>query len=261
MGVRNSWPRFAVARAAAAALGNFEDLPTAAIDELLAFAAGRSADPFVAAAALLALAKKDDARITPVLLASLDAPGLRDSPAHRPKAQAGAWALFDRANDGKIDDLGSAMGFAASDGPSVAGPLLLAAGLLVGPGRTSLLSQLERNGHVDRAVLVKLAAIASKRADGVELDERERLLSRVAHGGREALSEDERSLLERWSQGLDLEGGFDPYAAWIANKVLDLPLADEVVDMRAFDLPETIPVISMRSLSPYREELPPDDGR
>ena len=42
IGMRNSWPRFAVARAAATALGSFEDLPTAAIDELLTFAAGRS---------------------------------------------------------------------------------------------------------------------------------------------------------------------------------------------------------------------------
>lgn len=260
MGMGNSWPRFAVARAAVAALGKFEALPPAAIDELLAFAAGRSADPFVAAAALLALAKKDDIRITPALLASLDAPGLRDSPAHRPTVQAGAWALFDRAYDGKIDDLRSAMALAVSDGPTVAGPLLMAAGMLTGSGRTTLLAQLERNGHQDRAALVRLIAIASGRADGLQLDERERLLSRLAANG-PVLSVDERSLLEDWSEGLDLDGGFDPYAAWIAHKAFDLPLADDVVDVRAFDLPDTIPVMTMRSISPYREELPPDNGR
>tara|TARA_R110002124_G_scaffold138320_2_gene301750 strand:- start:12648 stop:16916 length:4269 start_codon:yes stop_codon:yes gene_type:complete len=260
MGMGNSWPRFAVARAAAAALGKFEALPTAAIDELLAFAAGRSVDPFVAPAALLALAKKDDARIALALLSSLEAPGLRSSPAHRPAAQGGAWALFDRAYDGKIEDLGSAMAFAASDGPTVAGPLLMAAGMLTGPGRNALLAQLERNGHQDRAVLVRLIAIASGRADGLDLDERERLLSRLAGDG-PGLSDDERSLLEDWSKGLDLDGGFEPYAAWIANKALDLPLAGGVVDVRAFDLPDTISVMTMRSMSPYREELPPDDGR
>lgn len=261
MGMGNSWPRFAVARAAATALGSFENLPRAAIDELLASATGRSADPFVAAAALNALAKKDDARITPALLASLDAPGLRDSPAHRPTAQAGAWALFDRANDGKVDDLGAAMAFAANDGPSVAGPLLMAAGMLIGSGRNTLLAQLGRNGHHDRAALVKLVAIAARRSDGLELDEREWLLSRLAADGPDALSDDERSLLEGWSKGLDLDGGFDPYAAWIANKAFDLPLDDDIVDVRAFDLPDTIPVMTMRSMSPYREELPPDDGR
>lgn len=260
MGMRNSWPRFAVARAAATALGKFESLPTAVIDELLAFAAGRSADPFVAAAALLALAEKDDVRITPALLASLDAPGLRHSPAHRPTAQAGAWALFDRANDGKIEDLGSARAFATSDGPTVAGPLLMAAGMLTGSGRTTLLGQLERNGHHDRAALVRLTAVASGRAEGIELDERERLLSRLAGNG-PALSDDERSLLEDWSEGLDLDSGFEPYAAWVASKAFDLPLADDLVDVRAFDLPDTIPVLTMRSMSPYREELPPDDGR
>ncbi len=259
MGMGNSWPRFAVARAAAAALGRFGALPTAAIDELLAFAAGRLIDPFVAPAALLALAKKDDARITPALLASLDAPGLRDSPGHRPTAQAGAWALFDRANDGKIDDLGSAIEFATNDAPSIAGPLLMAAGMLVGPGRTTLLAQLERNGHQHRATLVRLIAIASGRADGLDLDERERLLSRLNEDG-PALSNDERSLLENWSMGLDLDDGFGPYAAWIAHKAFDLPLADDMVDVRAFDLPDTIPVMTMRSLTPYREELPPDDG-
>lgn len=260
MGMGNSWPRFAVARAAAAALGKFEALPTAAIDELLAFAAGRSADPFVAAAALLALAKKDDARITPALLTSLDAPGLRDSPIHRPAAQAGAWALFDRANNGKVNDLGSAMAFAVSDGPNVAGPLLMAAGMLTGSGRTTLLALLERNGHQDRAALVRLAAVASRRADGLALDERGQLLCRLAEDG-PALSDDERSLLEGWSLGLDLDDGFEPYAAWIANKAFDLPLAGDVVDVRAFDLPDTIPVMTMRSMSPYREELPTDDGR
>ncbi len=256
----NSWPRFAVARAAAAALGNFEALPTSAIDELLAFAAGRSVDPFVAASALLALAKKDDARITPALLALLEAPGLRESPAHRPTAQAGAWALFDRAYDGKIDDLGSAAALAVSDGPTVAGPLLMAAGMLIGSGRSTLLAQLQRNGQQNRAAMVRLIAIASGRADSIELDECERLLSRLAGDG-PALSDDERSLLEDWSKGLDLDGGFDTYAAWIANKAFDLPLTDDLVDVRAFDLPDTIPVMTMRSMSPYREELPPDDGR
>ena len=152
------------------------------------------------------------------------------------------------------------MAFAASDGPTVAGPLLMAAGMLTGPGRNALLAQLERNGHQDRAVLVRLIAIASGRADGLDLDERERLLSRLAGDG-PGLSDDERSLLEDWSKGLDLDGGFEPYAAWIANKALDLPLAGGVVDVRAFDLPDTISVMTMRSMSPYREELPPDDGR
>ena len=260
MGMRNSWPRFAVARAAATALGSFEDLPTAAIDELLTFAAGRSEDPFVAAAALNALATKDDARITPALLTSLDAPGFRDSPTHRPKAQAGAWALFDRAIAGKIDDLGCAAEFAVSDRPSVAAPLLMALGMLVGSGRATLLAQLERNGHQDRAALVKLAAIALGRGDGLELDVRERLLSRLAEDGSVALSDEERQQLEDWSKGLELDGCFDQYAAWIAERAFELPLVDDVGDVRAFDLPETIQVMSMRSMSPYREELPPDDG-
>ena len=108
---------------------------------------------------------------------------------------------------------------------------------------------------------MRLIAIASGQADGLELDERERLLSRLAADGPDALSDDERSLLEGWSKGLDLDGGFDPYAAWIANKAFDLPLGDDIVDVRAFDLPDTIPVMTMRSMSPYREELPPDDGR
>lgn len=83
----------------------------------------------------------------------------------------------------------------------------------------------------------------------------------MAKDGPDALSDDERSLLEDWGKGLNLDGGFDPYAAWIANKAFDLPLSDDVVYVRAFDLPDTIPVMTMRSLSPYREELPPDDGR
>ena len=92
-----------MARGAARALGAYEALPDRAINALLRPGEPAIADPFVACAALSALAEQDDFRVVPALLSALQGPGLDRSPAHRPRAQAAAWALFDRAVSGQSD--------------------------------------------------------------------------------------------------------------------------------------------------------------
>jgi hypothetical protein len=52
--------------------------------------------------------------------------------------------------------------------------------------------------------------------------------------------------------------GFERFIAWIVDAAFKLPLNGEVGYIRAFDLPERIGLVTMRSLSPYREE---DGGR
>lgn len=251
-----AWSRFSVARAAAQALGAFEGLPVSAIDALLDAASAHSADPFVACAALSALAKQDDARITPALLTALESPGLDGDATHRPRAQAAAWALCDRATGGKLNALDpDAARVAQRDTSVIAGPLLVAFGALGGEPREKLLRELRAVSQSERETLVRMTAIAVDRVDGLSLDDREQILWRLARGeSLDGLNPNERALVEKWSQALDFGSGFERFIAWIADAAFGLPLSGEIDDIRKFDLPKRIGVMTMRFMSPYREE-------
>lgn len=63
------------------------------------------------------------------------------------------------------------------------------------------------------------------------------------------------------TERLDVGSGIERFVAWLANAAFGLPLSKEIGNIRAFELPERIGVITMRSLSPYREEEDSvDDG-
>lgn len=259
-----SWSRFAVARAAARALGAYEKLPEGAVDALINAAQAQEDDPFVACAALAALADLDDERITPTLLTALNSPGLDGTATYRPRAQAAAWAFFDRAIAKKLDALGASVAHVAEHAePAVAGPLLLGFGALGGDEYHALTERLSGADHKQRLALVRTAAIVVNKADDFTLDMRERNLLRLVHGDSlGALSADEREALETWSRTLDVSPGFERYMAWIAESIFSLPLMHKLGQIRAFDVPDRIGVLTMRSLSPYREEdSGADEGR
>lgn len=255
-----SWSRYGVARAAAQALGAYVNLPSHAIDALLKAVDSELPDPFVASSALAALARQDDDRIVPMFQVALESRGLNGATSYRPKAQAAAWALFDRVIDKKLSDLGAtAARVAAQDDPAVAGPLLIAFGALGSGERDALLARLRNTDSEQRRTLVRVATIAEDKAGDPSLDERERNLQKLVRG--EALDAGERAMLEGWSAGLNVESGFERYMAWVANAVFKLPLSDELGAIRAYDLPTRIGVMTMRSMSPYREEdQGADDG-
>ncbi|MHC2842822.1 nSTAND3 domain-containing NTPase [Bradyrhizobium diazoefficiens] len=259
-GVGTSWSKFSVARAAARALGAYQALPARAIDALLRAAQADSADPFVACAALSALAARDDPRIVPVLLAALASPGLDRSPSHRPRAQAAAWAFFDRAISGRSDILiPEAAGVAERDVASIAGPLLLVFGIHAGQARERLLTQFRASCQFDRETLVRTAAIAADTVADLSLNDREHVLLRLVRGETlGSLSPEDRAVAEEWSAALDVRSGFGRFIGWIVEMALKLPLNGKVEDIRAYILPERIGVMTMRSLTPHREE---DGGR
>lgn len=251
---------FLVARTALHSLAAYDALPTGTIDALLATASAPCKDPLVPCRALAALACVDDPRVDGVLADALSAPAMRQSPAHRPLAKAAAWAILDRVIDGKLHSLDAAAELARTERGSVAGPLLLAAGLLGGAERRSLLDRLERDGEAERRDLIVVAAAAAGRTDGIQIGERERLIGAlVAQGSTASLDAADLAELESWSMSLDVRGEFSRYAAWVASDLLDLPLNDDLGDVRSPDLPDGMPVMTMRSLSPYREQPRPDD--
>jgi HEAT repeat protein len=251
-----SWSKFRVARAAAHALGTYETLPVHAIDALIRAAKIPSTDPFVACAALSALANSDDERVLAVLIDALRSAGLNDSPSFRPRAQAASCAIFGRAMEEKVGSLGAlASAVAERDLPTIAGPLLISAGILGGPERKALLERL-RNARSDgREALVRAAAIAVDKVEGMTLNDREQILLHLRLGEElEALSIEDRSSIEGWSRGLDTQSGFDRFSAWIAEKEFHLPVSGKLDSIRTLDLPNTIPMLTMRSLSAYGEE-------
>ncbi|QCO05074.1 HEAT repeat domain-containing protein [Azospirillum argentinense] len=260
LGTGSSWSKFSVARAAARALGAYEALPAPAIDALLEAAQAEAPDPFVACGALSALARQDDPRIIPVMLSALASPGLDHSRSHRPRAQAAAWSLCDRATSGRSDMLtADAVRIAEQDEAAVAGPLLITFGIHPGEMRENLLKRLRASRQFDREAVVRTAAVAVDAIAGMSLDDREQSLWRLARGeALDSLSPEDRAALEAWSQALDLTRGFERFIAWIVEAAFRLPLNGELGNIRAFALPERIGVLTMRSLTPYREE---DGGR
>lgn len=255
-GVGTPWSNFSVARAAARALAAYEILPDQAMDALLRAAQADSLDPFVACAALSALAEQDDPRMVPAMLSALASPGLDRSPSHRPRSQAAAWALFDRAVSGRSDMLiPEAAEVAERDEALIAGPMLLAFGVHAGEAREALLTRLRASRKHDREALVRIAAIVSNTVAGLSLDDREHVLLRLARGETmDSLSPEHRASTEAWSTVLDVRSGFERFIGWTVEMAFKLPLNDEVNDIRAYVLPERIGVMTMRSLTPHREE-------
>jgi hypothetical protein len=259
-GVGTLWSKFSVARAAARALAAYEALPDRAMDALLQTAQADGPDPFVACTALSALAEKDDPRIVPAMVAALASPGLDRSPSHRPRAQAAAWALFDRAVSGRSDMLiPEAADVAERDEAPIAGPMLLAFGVHAGEAREALLKRLRASRQHGREALVRIAAIVANTVAELSLDDREHILLRLARGEAvDSLGPEHRALAEAWSKALDVNSGFERFISWTVKTVFKLPLNGEVGDIRAYVLPERIGVMTMRSLTPHREE---DEGR
>jgi hypothetical protein len=263
-GAGSTWSKYSVARAAAHALGAYQVLPREVIDALLETAQADGPDPFVGCAALSALAGQDDPRIASTLLSALSRPGLDRSPTHRPLAQAAAWAIFDRAVSNQTDILTpEAVDVAKRDTAAIAGPVLAAFALHGGDERETLLRHFKAAGQLDREALMRTAAIVADSAEGLSLDDREQVLLRLARGETsDPLSPEDLSAVETWSLGLDVRSGFERFVGWMVEIAFKLPLCGEVGDIRAYDLPERIGVMTMRSFTPFGEEdgASVDDG-
>jgi hypothetical protein len=231
-------------------------LPDPAITALLRSTGADNPDPFVACAALLALAGQDDPRVVPTLLSSLQSSGLDRSPTHRPRAQAAAWALFDRAVSGQSDMLiPDVARFAEQDVAPVAGPSLFALGVHPGEAREALLTRLRASRQPDREALVRTVAIVADSVAELSLDDREQSLWRLSRGeGVDSLSPEDRTSVESWSRAVNVRPGVERFIGWIAELAFKLPLNGEVGNIRAYVLPERIGVMTTRSLTPHREE-------
>jgi HEAT repeat protein len=258
-----SWSEFRVARAAAHALGAYERPPESAVTALLDTAQAESRDPFVACAAIAALANKDDGRISDAINVALESTSMKGALEYRPLAQAAAWSLFDRAVANKAVQLSSsALSMAAEDPPVVAGPLLMTAGILSGEARDVLVHRLDDPTLAARAELLRVSTIIAKPGSDMALEGCEPIVARLANGvAWDDLSRNEQTEVQAWGDSFDPEHDVEPFIIWALNSALGIHLTQNVGDLRAFDLPERIGILTMRSLSPAREEGPSkDDG-
>ncbi len=257
------WSRFSVARRAAQALGAYDTLPPSAVENLLRVAEEGSPDPFVACSAISALACRDDNRVSKLVVAALESRGLERAPRYRPRAQAAAWAVFDRIAEAKpVEFSAEAMRIACEASPAIAGPLLMSVAILGGRKRGTLLEDLRHAGLSKRIEFVRVTAVASARATGLSLKGYESALARMQSGGPEGqLSPEECAELEQWSRSLNPDHDIEKFTTWIASSCFKLPVSKEVTNVRAFDLPRRIGVITTRSMTPASEEVAgADDG-
>ena len=248
----SSWAIHSVARAAAKALGSYSDLPTIASEALLNTVGEENADPFVICASLSALADKDDPRISHALAESLEAPGLEDSPSHRPVAQAAAWALFDRAVAQKKVSYGPQIEEAIlGQSALIAGPKLMALALSSPSELVRIEEKLKpKNFHFRKELLdVAGAVFYGTVTKGAAYPTAE--LARLAADP--AANEKPDKSLERWSLSLSGQRDVQHFTAWLVHKACKLPITDDPANLRKYDLPERIGYMSMRSLTEYRE--------
>jgi hypothetical protein len=247
----SSWAIHSVARAAAKALGNYENLPSTAIDALLGAVEHDNADPFVICAALSALSDKDDPRIGAVLANSLEAPGLEDSPDHRPVAQAAAWAIFDRAIARKGIQYEPHVEKAIVGHSSlIAGPVLMALALAAHSELGAIEEKLNQKNFVFRKELLH---VANAVFHGNVARDAVYPISDLARLASDPTGERPDGDLEKWSRSLKGNRDVQRFTAWLVQKGCKLPTAEDVGDPREYDLPERIGFMSMRSLTPFRE--------
>ena len=213
----SSWSEFRVARAAARALGAYEQLPEDAVTALLDAIQAETRDPFVACAAIAALADKDDDRISDAINVALESSGMKCAPEHRPLAQAAAWSAFDRAVANKPMQLSStAIGMANEDSPVVAGPLLMAAGVLGGETQKVLARRLEGPKFAARAALMKVCAVVAEPERDTEFTGLESILAELASGTEwKDLSKKRQAEVQGWSDSLDPSNDVERFTAWV----------------------------------------------
>jgi hypothetical protein len=257
------WSTFRVARAAADALQSFTELNPEQLQRLIASAEDSARrDPFVSCASLLALSNKAGQQSESVLIDALEGAGLDGTQRYRVRAQAGAWSLFDRAVAGvSIQCIDQITRAARDEQPHIAAPLLLAAGLVRGECRDRLAAELGARRLSARLELLAVGAASV----GVLLagaSPRLAVLSKLAAGTALAdLQQDEMNLLVSWSSSLDASNDVEGTTAWVLANFFQLPVRDEAFNARAYDLPERIEVLNLRSFSPAREEQRgKDDG-
>ena len=258
-----SWSEYRVARAAAHALGAYDDLPESAVTALIETAEEESQDPFVACAAISAIANKDDGRICDAINVALDSSGINRAPEYRPLAQAAAWSLFDRTvADRPVRFSPSVIRMAVEGDPVIAGPLLMAAGVIGGDTKGVLVDRLGGPELSSRTELLEVSELIADPNRGVTSEGCKAILAKLAgRAAWEELSEEEQAELQAWASGLNPSHDVDRFTVWALKSALSIPLVQEVDEPRAYKLPQRIGVLTMRSLSPAREEGPiEDDG-
>lgn len=258
-GMGASWPRFSVARSAARALEAYDSLTDDSIATLLQ--ACQSVDPFVHCAALRALATRPDDRIPSALRAGFAAPGLKDDPEFRVVAQAATWSYFDRVVAGlplEPDDITLLEEVGETGPPWLAGFALAALGVSANSALDAYHARLAANGQRARADLVALASLYADHPVGFHAQSTlvsARLEVVAANGDRPP----DPAILE-WHDtlaGPDVEN----QTAWLTALALKLPPSAGVRDPYAYRIPEVVPIMTMYSMTPYREEEQgPDEG-
>jgi hypothetical protein len=251
-GMGASWPRYSAARSAARALEAYDSLTGDTIATLLQ--ACHSPDPFVHCAALRALATRPDDRIPSALRAGIAAPGLKDHLDFRVVAQAATWAYFDRAAAGlplEPDDITLLEELGETGPPWLAGFALAALGVSANSASGAYHARLAANGQHARADLIALASIYAEHPVGSHVQ------SALVSARLEVVAEDadrppDPAILEWYATlaGPDVEN----LTAWLTALALQLPPSAGAQDPHVYRIPEVIPIMTMYSMTPYREE-------
>lgn len=275
-----SWPVHKVAREASHALKEYlyiSDHQITAMMELVS--TGSLSDPFVTSSILNALSNKEDSRLDYFLTICLGSQGLGGSGEYRPVAQSAAWAILDRVIDSKLTlstEVVSLLRSAVNDSDGlIAGPVIVAVGVL---GNLELVRtvafDIVSQKNPARAELL-LVATCFADLPSIEL---KGLLSQVRRPAERfaeiirSYADDGENLITvaqadtdvtGWSRSLDPANDVEGVTSWLVSLQFKLPVLNSDYDPRKYRLPNRIPTMTMRSLSPMREEAEvcEEDGR
>ncbi len=274
-----SWPVHKVARAVAHALEDYPYLNEHHITAMMKLADTASLpDPFVTCSILSALSNKKDSRLDAFLARCLASPGLGGS-AYRPVAQSAAWAIFDRVINSKLTlspEVVRLLRSAVNDSSGlISGPVVAAVGLLGDPEtvRTIAVDVASQTNPARAELLLVATCFADIPAISLKS-----LLNQVRQPAKRLAeivmsnSDDAEKLatvvladpdVTEWSSSLDPEKDVEGVTSWLLRTQFELPALDPEHNPRKYRLPNRIPTMTMRSLTPMREEAEAceEDGR
>ena len=248
-----NFPSYFVARSAAIALGNFEELPKSAISALIGVAKSNTLDILLKCASIGSLATKKDDRIIDLLERLLTENDTVRSLFFNPIAQTAAWAFFDRSIASQSENLidirfSKLMLKIALGGPShIAGPIILAFGAAKGQMRNSLEERLKSTGQTERSELLGLMTILANYHDKFKFSNSDQQ-TKFQSENFSILDERERKQIEKSLIELNTQNDVRNISIWLLNKYFGLVNSVKVKNPKNFVMPRTIPVTNLGSI-------------
>lgn len=254
----NGWARHQIARQAAHALGRYPAISDTTLAALLAAAEAQRADPFVACAALSALATSEGEAVAACLRQAMEDGGVDNDDRYRPRAISAAWAFFDRVvGQLPLSEMDRAVleiaGF--DPNPRIAGPAILTLGISAADDIGLMATRLDASGLTARRELLEISAAAAGRGTARAGQPDLTLLAMIGRGEEPDPVLPAMAALKRWVGAIKPDDDVAYVTAWVGNLLVMKSDISDKIGLRDFNMPRSVPIATLRNLAGQGEEV------